>query len=175
MSSLLHRIAVFSARHRALVIGAWLVLLVGAGVAGHVAGTVYSSNAQVAGSDSKAANDIMGRSFDTNLSDASPVVYHTDTGTLTDAEHRAVVEKSLGSLAKAPDVKSVTDPYAEAKPTISKDGKTAYATVLPSTALGDMSVEDAQAILDAAAKPAQDTGVQVEAGGQLGTKISKPE
>src|SRR6185503_4224698 len=38
-----------------------------------------------------------------------------------------------------------------------------------------MSVEQADAILDAAAEPAEGTDVQVEAGGQLGTKISKPE
>jgi putative drug exporter of the RND superfamily len=175
LSSLLHRIAVFSARHRALVIGAWLVLLVGVGVGSHVAGTVYSSNAQVAGSDSKAANDIMGRSFDKNLSDASPIVYHTDTGTLTDPEHKAVVEQSLKSLSETDGVKSVTDPFADGSATVSKDGRTAYATVLPSTALGDTSVEDAQAILDAASQPAEGTGVQVDAGGQLGTKISKPE
>ena len=58
---------------------------------------------------------------------------------------------------------------------MSRDGKTAYATVLPSTGLGDMSVEQAEEILDAAQAPAEGTGVQVEAGGQLSTKISKPE
>ena len=46
MSSALHRIAVFSARHRALVIGVWLVLLVGLGFASHAAGTTYSSSAE---------------------------------------------------------------------------------------------------------------------------------
>ena len=76
MSSLLRSVAVFSARHRALVIGVWLVLLVGVGYASHAAGTKYSSSADVAGSDSAAANDVMARSFDANLSDASPVVFH---------------------------------------------------------------------------------------------------
>jgi putative drug exporter of the RND superfamily len=175
LSSLLHRIAVFSARRRALVIGAWLVLLVGIGVGSHVAGTVYSSNAQVAGSDSQAANDIMGRSFSDTLSDASPIVFHTDDGTLTDAEHKPVVEQSLHALSASPDVAQVSDPFAEGKVTVSEDGRTAYATVLPSTALGDMSVADAEAILDTAAEPAHGTGVDVDAGGQLGTKISKPE
>jgi putative drug exporter of the RND superfamily len=175
MSSLLRRIAVFSARHRALVIGTWLLLLVGLVAGSHAAGTTYSSNAQVAGSDSKAANDVMARSFSKELSDASPIVYHADTGTITDDAHRPVVEKSLKSLSQAEDVASVTDPFADGTATVSRDGKTAYATVLPSTALGDMSVDQADAILDAAAAPAKGTGVQVEAGGQLGTKISKPE
>jgi len=175
MSSLLRRIAVFSARHRTLVIGAWLLLLVGLVAGSHAAGTKYSSSAQVAGSDSKAANDVMARSFSKELSDASPVVYHADTGTITDDAHRPIVEQSLRSLSHEDDVASVTDPFADGTATVSKDGRTAYATVLPSTALGDMSVEQADAILDAAAEPAKGTDVQVEAGGQLGTKISKPE
>jgi hypothetical protein len=57
MSSLLHRIAVLSARRRALVIGVWLVVLAGLVVGSRVAGTKYSRSAQVAGSDSAAAND----------------------------------------------------------------------------------------------------------------------
>jgi putative drug exporter of the RND superfamily len=175
MSSLLRRIAVFSARRRALVIGAWLLLLVGLVAGSHAAGTTYSSSAQVAGSDSKAANDIMGRSFSKELSDASPVVYHTDAGAITDDAHRAVVERSLKALSGQADVANVTDPFADGTATVSKDGKTAYATVLPSTALGDMSVDRADAILDSAREPAKGTDVQVDAGGQLGTKISKPE
>src|SRR5918912_2810352 len=99
MSSMLHRIAVFSARHRALVIGVWLVLLVGLGFASHAAGTKYSSSAEVAGSDSAAANDVMARSFSSNMSDASPIVFHTDDGTLKDDEHSAVVHESVQALS----------------------------------------------------------------------------
>ena len=175
MSSLLHRIAVFSARRRALVIGAWLVLLVGVGMASHAAGTKYSSSAEVAGSDSAAANDVMARSFSPELSDASPVVFHVDDGKVTDPANREVVEASLKSLSKQDDVASVTDPFDEKSSTVSRDGRTAYSTVLPSSALGDLSVADAEAILDAASAPAEGSGVQVEAGGQLGTKLSKPE
>ena len=175
MSSLLNRVAVFSARHRALVIGVWLVLLVGLGMASHAAGTKYSSSAEVAGSDSAAANDVMARSFSKELSDASPIVFHTDEGKLTDKEHAAVVEESVQSLSKSDDVASVTNPLEEGSTTISRDGKTAYANILPSTALGDMSVQDAEKILDTAAEPAKGSDVQVQAGGQLGTKVSKPE
>jgi RND superfamily putative drug exporter len=175
VSSLLHRVAVFCARRRALVIGVWLVLLVGLGVASHAAGTRYSSSAEVAGSDSAAANDVMARSYSEHLADSSPIVFHTETGKITDEQHRPVVEASLRALSAAEDVASVSDPLDEGSTTVSRDGRTAYATVLPSSALGDMSVEQAEAILDAAAAPAEGSDVQVEAGGQLGTKISKPE
>jgi putative drug exporter of the RND superfamily len=175
VSSLLRRTAAFSARNRALVIGVWLVLLVGLGVATHAVGTKYSSSAEVAGSDSTAANDVMARSFSKELSDASPIVFHTDEGKLTDAQHRDVVEASVKELSQAENVASVSDPFAEGSATVSKDGKTAYATMVPSTALGDLSVAQAEEILDTAQQPAKGSDVQVEAGGQLGTKVSKPE
>jgi len=171
VSSLLRRVAVFSARHRALVIGVWLVLLGGVVFTSHALGTKYSSSAEVAGSDSAAANDVMARSFDANLSDASPIVFHTDSGKLTDDKNRAVVDESMKSLSQADYVKSVSDPYEH----LSKDGTTAYSTMLPDTALGDVTVPDAEKILDAAKAPAEGSAIQVEAGGQLGTKISKPE
>jgi putative drug exporter of the RND superfamily len=175
VSSLLSRIAAFSARRKALVIGVWLVLLVGLGMASHSAGTKYSSSAEVAGSDSAAANDVMARSFSEELPDASPIVFHTESGKVTDDENRQVVEASLKELSEADDVAGVSNPYEKGSTTISRDGQTAYATMLPSTGLGDLSVEEAEKIHEAAAVPAEGSDVQVEAGGQLGTKISKPE
>ena len=166
MSSLLRRIAVFSARRQKTVIGIWLVVLLGVGFASHAAGTKYSSSAEVAGSDSEAANDVMARSFSKELSDASPLVYHTDTGTLKDS---AEVKESLQAVSEAENVASVGEL------TYSEDGRTAYASVLPASALGDMTVPEAEAILETAEEPTHGSAVSVDAGGQLGTKISKPE
>jgi putative drug exporter of the RND superfamily len=169
MSSLLHRIAVFSARRRVLVIGVWVVLIAGLGFASSSAGTKYTSAVTVAGSDSAAATDAMGRSFSAELSDSSPIVFHTDDGTLKDADHAPVVQESLTAVSEQPDVQGVGEVR------YSEDGRTAYANVVPARALGDMSVEDAEAIVDTAADPAEGTGVEVDAGGQLGSKVSKPE
>jgi RND superfamily putative drug exporter len=169
MSSLLHRVAVFSARRRLLVIGVWIVLLVGLVAGSHALGTQYSSSAEVAGSDSQAANDVMARSFSKELSDASPLVYHTDTGTLKDNENAAAVEESLKTTSEAENVASIGEL------TYSKDGRTAYAQVLPSKALGEMSVDEGEAIYETAEEPVKGSDVSVDAGGQLGTKISKSE
>ena len=95
------------------------------------------------------------RSRRENLSDASPIVYHVDEGKITDPENRAVVESSLEELSHADYVKSVSNPYDEKNPTVSKDGKTAYATMLPDTALGDLAVAEAESIHEAAAEPAE--------------------
>jgi RND superfamily putative drug exporter len=169
VSSLLGRIAVFSARRKKSVIGVWLVVLIGVGFASHALGTRYSSSAEVAGSDSQAANEVMARSFSSELSDASPLVYHTDSGTLNDEQNAAAVERSLRATAEAQNVASVGEL------SYSKDGKTAYAQLLPSRALGDMSVDQGEAIYEAAAGPVNGSAVSVDAGGQLGSKISKSE
>jgi putative drug exporter of the RND superfamily len=169
VSSLLRRIAVFSARRRKTVIGLWLVVLLGVGFASSALGTQYSSSAEVSGSDSEAANEIMARSFSKELSDASPLVYHTDSGTLKDKQHAAAVEESLKAAAEAENVASIGEL------TYSQDGTTAYAQVLPSKPLGDMSIDEGEAIYEAAEEPVHGTDVSVDAGGQLGTKISKSE
>jgi RND superfamily putative drug exporter len=169
VSSLLRRIAVFSARRKKTVIGLWLVVLIGVGFASHALGTQYSSSAEAVGSDSAAANDVMARSFSKELSDASPLVYHTDSGTLKDKENAAFVEESLKATSQADNVASIGEL------TYSQDGKTAYASVLPAKALGDMSVEEGEAIYETAEEPVNGSDVSVDAGGQLGTKISKSE
>ena len=47
--------------------------------------------------------------------------------------------------------------------------------MLPSKALRDMSVEEGEAIYAAAEEPVEGSRVSVDAGGQLGTTISKSE
>lgn len=56
---------------------------------------------------------------------------------------------------------------------LSKDQATGYLLVTLSVSRGSLSVDDAQAIINAAAKPAHGAGIQVETGGQLGQKVSK--
>jgi RND superfamily putative drug exporter len=100
MSGFLHRTAVFSARHRALVIGGWLVVLAALLVVSHQAGTTYSNAATVDGSDSAEATELMERSFSAELADGSPIVFHTDEGSVTDPENKAAIEASLHALSQ---------------------------------------------------------------------------
>jgi putative drug exporter of the RND superfamily len=174
VSSILRRIAVFSVRRRALVLGVWLVLLAGVAFASHMAGSTYSSNAVAAGSDSAAANAVMARSFPGSLPGASPIVFHVDNGSITSSKNHAIVEAAVGALAHADHVANVTDPFAKDSATVSGDGHTAYATVVPAQSLGDLTVGQAQSILDAARRAAEGTGMQVNAAGQLGSMLSKP-
>ncbi len=118
----------------------------------------------------------MARSFSAELADTSPIVFHTDEGSVTDPANRAAIDASAAAPCRStPPSPPSTDPFAEGSTTVSADGKTAYANIVPAEPLGDLSVEEAEAILDTATEPTEGTAVDVAAGGQLGTKVSKPE
>src|SRR5205085_5030757 len=69
---------------------------------------------------------------------------------------------------------SVVNPLtSQGASALSKDQSTGYLSVSLSKSPGSLSVEDAQTIIDAA-NPAKAAGLQVETGGQLGQKVSKP-
>ena len=56
---------------------------------------------------------------------------------------------------------------------LSKDQSTGYLSVTLAVSPGELSVSEAQTIIDAA-NPAKGAGLEVETGGQLGQKVSKP-
>ena len=82
---------------------------------------------------------------------------------------------AASDLAKAPHVASVVNPLtSQGASALSKDKSTGYLTVGLDVSSGSLSVDDAQTIIDAAAKPARAAGLEVQTGGQLGQKVSKP-
>ena len=78
-------------------------------------------------------------------------------------------------MAKAPYVASVVNPLtSQGASALSKDKATGYLSVTHSVSPGRCRSSDAQTIIDAAAKPAKAAGLEVQTGGQLGQKVSKP-
>ena len=75
---------------------------------------------------------------------------------------------------RTPNVAAVVNPLTQqgASP-LSKDQSTGYLSVTLSVSPGSLSVGDAQTIVDGA-NPAKAAGLEVETGGQLGQKVSKP-
>src|SRR6202012_2753412 len=85
------------------------------------------------------------------------------------------VNEAAADVAKTPDVASVVNPLTpQGASALSKDGSTGYLSVTTTTDPGSRSVSDAQRIIDAASKPAQAAGIEVQTGGQIGQKVSKP-
>ena len=99
---------------------------------------------------------------------------HAKSGKLTDARNAEAVNKSAAAVAKEPNVASVTNPLTPQGATaLSKDKTTGYLSVTLSASPGSLSVEDVHKIIDGA-NAAKAAGLEVETGGQLGQKVSKP-
>jgi putative drug exporter of the RND superfamily len=175
MAGALYRLARFCVRYRFAVLAAWILLTIALVGVSHRLGDNTNDNASLPGTNSQQAADTLSKSFPDQANGTSPIVLHVSSGKLTDSKYSQAVNQAAADVAKAPDVASVVNPLtSQGASALSKDQKTGYLSVTLSVSPGAMSVNDAQTIIDAAAKPAQAAGIQVETGGQLGDKVSKP-
>jgi putative drug exporter of the RND superfamily len=175
MTGALYSLARFCARHRYLVLSAWLIVTVVLVGVSHQLGDNTSDNLTLPGTGSQQATDSLSKPFPDQANGSSPIVLHVSHGKLTDAQYASEVNQAAADVARAPDVASVVNPLtSQGASALSKDQATGYLSVTLSVSPGSLSADDAQTIINAAAKPAQAAGIQVETGGQLGEKVSKP-
>jgi RND superfamily putative drug exporter len=175
MTGVLYAIARFCARQRFLVVAVWLVAAIALVGISHQLGDNTSDSLTLPGTDSQRATDALNKSFPTEANGSSPIVLHVSGAKLTDSKYSEAVNEAASDVAKTPDVASVVNPLTpQGASALSKDKSTGYLSVTTTTDPGSMSVSDAQRIIDAASKPAQAAGIEVQTGGQLGQKVSKP-
>jgi putative drug exporter of the RND superfamily len=175
MTGVLYAIARFCVRHRFVVFGVWVVMAIALVAVSHRLGDNTNDNLSLPGTNSQKATDSLQRSFPAQANGVSPIVLRAKSGKLTDSKYANAVNASAADVAKAPYVASVVNPLtSQGASQLSKDQSTGYLAVGLSVNPGSLSVNDAQTIIDAAAKPAQTAGLEVETGGQLGQKVSKP-
>ncbi|MFL5863525.1 MAG: MMPL family transporter, partial [Solirubrobacteraceae bacterium] len=162
-------------RRRYLVLATWLIVTIGLVAVSHRLGDNTNDNLQLPGTGSQHATDALSRSFPDQANGSSPIVLHVASGKLTDSKYASAVNQAAADVAKAPYVASVVNPLSsQGTSALSKDQATGYLSVTLSVSPGALSVDDAQTIINAADKPAGSAGIQVETGGQLGQKVSKP-
>jgi putative drug exporter of the RND superfamily len=175
MTGVLYGIARFCTRQRFLVLAVWLLVTVGLVAVSHRVGDHTNDSLTLPGTNSQRATDTLSRSFPNQANGSSPIVLHVANGKLTDSKYSSAVNQAAADVAKAPYVASVVNPLtSQGTSALSKDQATGYLSVTLSVSPGALSVDDAQKIINAADKPAQGAGIQVETGGQLGQKVSKP-
>jgi putative drug exporter of the RND superfamily len=175
MARVLYGVARFCVRHRFAVLAVWLVAAVALVAVSQRVGDNTNDNLTLPGTDSQRASDALNKSFPDQANGSSPIVLHVKNGKLTDSKYSGAVNQAAADVAKQHDVASVVNPLtSQGASALSKDQSTGYLSVTTSVSPGAMSVDQAQNIIDAAAKPAQAAGIQVETGGQLGQKVSKP-
>ena len=174
MTGMLYGLARFCVRRRYVVVGVWLVLTIALVAFSHRLGDNTNDNLSLPGTDSQRATDTLAKSFPDQANGTSPIVLHAYSGKLTEAKYSTAVDEAAADVAKAPNVASVTNPLTPAGASaLSKDKSTGYLSVTLAVPPGELSVGDVQTIIDAA-NPATKAGLEVETGGQLGQKVSKP-
>ena len=174
MTGVLYGLARFCVRRRFVVLGVWLVAAIALIVVSHRLGENTNDNLSLPGTDSQRATDTLAKSFPDQANGTSPIVLHAHSGKLTEAKYSGAVDQAAADVAKAPHVASVLNPLTpQGASALSKDQKTGYLSVTLAVSPGELSTDEAQTIIDAA-DPAKAAGLQVETGGQLGQKVSKP-
>ncbi len=154
-------------RHRLLAVLLWLLALGGATTAAAVAGSAYSNDYEVPGTESGRATQLLDRGFHGLGGDSDTVVWHTagPGGSVRAADVERTMTGALGKIADLPAVASVTSPYdSQGASQVSRDGRTAYATVTFREQADDIDRADAQRVVDTA-KAAESDGLEVELGG----------
>ena len=158
-----------------MVLAVWLLVAVALVGVSQRLGDNTNDNLSLPGTGSQHATDALSQSFPDQANGSSPIVLHVSSGKLTDSKYASAVNQAAADVAKAPDVASVVNPLtSQGASALSKDQATGYLSVTTSVNPGALSVDDAQTDHRRRAKPAQAAGIEVETGGQLGQKVSKP-
>jgi RND superfamily putative drug exporter len=150
---------------RLAVVLLWLVALLGLSTAALVAGSAYSNDYDIKGTDSSRATALLKEAFPGSAGDSDTIVWHTGTGTVGAASVRERMTGTLDKVAELPGVASVTSPYTtEGTAQISQDGHTAYATVMFDKPSEELHAGEVQKVVDTA-RAAADDNTRVALGG----------
>ena len=110
MSSLLYRLARWSAAHAWAVLAAWLVVLTGVGALAVTVGQPLSSRVSIPGTSFEKVLDELGDEIPAAAGGFGSVVLESDQGEFTDAQRRAVREV-FAMWEQLPHVTGVVDPF----------------------------------------------------------------
>ncbi|MFF3395146.1 MMPL family transporter [Streptomyces sp. NPDC002669] len=158
-------IARWCIRHRLIAVLIWLLALGGAATAAGFAGSAYSNDYEVPGTESGRATELLTNGFTDLGGDTDTIVWHTTDSTVRADDVRQTMTRTLHRVEELPGVGSVTGPYGAAGAAqISEDGRTAYATVTFDRQVDDIPVTQAQALVDTA-RAAAGEHLRVEVGG----------
>src|SRR3954466_12638125 len=87
-------------RRKFIVLGIWVVALLALGGLSASAGSAYTDSFSLPGTESTTALELLTDNFNTESTDTNQVVFAADD--VTDPAVRARIQKTLGTIAKAP-------------------------------------------------------------------------
>lgn len=158
--------AQWSVRHRRWVIGGWVLLVIALLLLSRLAGgATYKNNFNFSGYDSQDARAVLEQEFPRAAGDSDQIVFHTQSGRVTDPEVQDRMRATFTEVARLPHVVTVIDPYASGGQAIAEDGRTAFATVTFDAQANDLPKDAINGVIHTA-QAARTPTLQVELGGQ---------
>ncbi|MCH0565836.1 MULTISPECIES: MMPL family transporter [unclassified Streptomyces] len=152
-------------QRRLVAVLLWLLAFGGVTAGAAIAGSAYSNDYAVPGTESGRATELLQEGFPGLGGDSDTVVWHTTSGTVQDADVEQTMTGTLDRIADLPEVASVSGPYGgTGAGRVSEDGHTAYATVTFVDSAENISPAEARSVVDIA-KAAETDGLQIELGG----------
>ena len=175
MTRMLYGLGRACARWRFVVLGLWLVLVVGLVIGAKGAGSDTTNNVTLPGTGSQSATDLLSNRFPSQAYGSNPLVIATDSGKLTDSKYSNAIKSTVSNLKKLPTVSSAISPLSnEGSSALSKNKQIGYISVALNVGQGSITDDEANAVLDAG-NPAKKAGLQVAVGGYVGQELSKPD
>ena len=161
-------------QHRLVVIAIWIGLLVGLAGMSQAIKTTYDNSFTLPGTGSGSAQALLQRSAPDQAGDSDTIVWHVTHGTVRDPAVQARMSAVLARVSRVPEVAVVASPYtAGGAGQVSRDGRTAYATVNFTAAAGNLDKADVNQVIHTA-EAARAPGLAVELGGQAIENTEQP-
>jgi putative drug exporter of the RND superfamily len=153
-------------RHRFVVIAAWVLVLVGLGALSQAVKSDYNNSFSLPGTGSTTAQQLLAKTIPAQAGDSDTIVWQVSHGTVRDTAVTARMSSVLKQIATMPEVTAVVSPYGpHGAVQISRDGRTAYATVDFAKQANNLAKADITRVIDAA-EAARAPGLNVQLGGQ---------
>ncbi|MGC1853162.1 MAG: MMPL family transporter [Solirubrobacterales bacterium] len=177
MTGPLYAIGRFCSRHHYPTIAVWLVAAAVLVMVGQASGDKTNDNLTLPGTGSTEATELMEEKLPEQAYGSNPLAFESKQGPLTEPNYAQAVEESIKRLTALHFVNSAISPLGKegaAKGLLSKDKTVAYTPVILGVGPGELTEEQAEAVLDAA-EPAERAGLETSVGAYVGQQLSKPD
>jgi len=175
LTPLLYRLGHFCARHRVLVLVAWVVIVLAIVVGARTVGQETNDDLKLPGTDSQTATNLLSDKFPDQANGSIPIAFRAPAGAkLSDTKYKKPIENVTKAYGKDKAITGAVGPFDEQGDNqINKKQTIGYISLTLEDGPSELSVEGAHRIINVA-EPLEKAGLNPVAGGYLGQKVSKP-
>ena len=174
MTGALYKLGGFAARRARWVFVVWIVLAVALVLIADGTGRPTSDDPTIPGSDSTRATNLLEQKLPKQANGTVPIVLEAPSGKLTTGANRKAVQAAVDSLKRNRYVRDLVSPLtSEGSGQLAEKDTVGFISLYLTLGTGDINDDEANEIFDAA-DPAADAGLEVSAGGYLGSQLSEP-